>query len=186
MRLKEPRIEPLPEKEWPDDIREILEPTRQQGRLLNIFTTLARHPRLFKRWMTFGGQLLFKTSLPLRDRELLILRVSWLTRGEYEWGQHTLIARQVGLTDEEINRVRSGPGAHGWSVFDSTLLQAVDELHSNTLVSESTWQFLSRRFDEQQLIEILFIVGHYTLLAMVLNSLGVQLEDDIEGFPADE
>lgn len=182
MKLKEPRIAPLAEMDWPDELRELFESMRERGELLNIFTTLARHPKLFHRWMTFGGQLLFKSTLPEREREMVILRVSWLTRGEYEWAQHVRIAKEAGLTDAEIERVKLGGAAEGWSIFDGVLLRSVDELHRDYFVREGTWQVLARRYDYIQLIELLFIVGHYTLLAMVLNTLGVQLEKEVDGF----
>ncbi len=183
MRLKEPRIAPLAEADWTDEIREILEPAKQQGRLLNIFTTLANHPKLFRRWMTFGGQLLFKSNLPPREREMLILRISWLTRGEYEWSHHVQLAEQAGLRDEEIARIKEGPMAQGWNIFDAVLIRAVDELHRNNFISDQTWAILSTRYDKTQLIDLLFTVGHYHLLAGVLNSLGVQLDEGVEGFP---
>ncbi|MEW6207116.1 MAG: carboxymuconolactone decarboxylase family protein [Acidobacteriota bacterium] len=183
MRPKEPRIAPLSEAEWSEEVREILEPARQQGRLLNIFTTLAHHPKLFRRWMTFGGQLLFKSTLPPREREMLILRISWLTRGEYEWSHHVLLGKQAGLSDEEIARIREGPMAQGWTIFDAVLLRSVDEMHRNNFISEQTWKILSTRYDNQQMIDLLFTIGHYHLLAGVLNSLGVQLDDGVDGFP---
>ena len=183
MRLKEPRVAPLAEADWSEEIREILEPAKQQGRLLNIFTTLAHHPKLFRRWMTFGGQLLFKSTLPPREREILILRISWLTRGEYEWSQHVSLADQAGLSSEEIARIREGSTAQGWNIFDAVLIRAVDELHTNNFIGDQTWAILSTRYDTQQMIDLLFTVGHYHLLAGVLNSLGVQLEEGVEGFP---
>src|SRR5205085_7628567 len=91
------------------------------GPASNIFTTLVRHPGLFRKWMPFGGKLLGGGKLPPRDRELLILRTGWRCRSEYEWGQHVRLARDAGLTDEEIRRVIDGPDgadardAGGWS-----------------------------------------------------------------------
>ena len=96
MLLKRPRIEPLAEDQWDPETRELLARSQMHGRVLNIFSTLAHYPKLLKRWMVFAGHILGKSSLPARDREILILRIGWLCRAEYEWGQHVLIgARPV-------------------------------------------------------------------------------------------
>src|SRR5204863_5459485 len=100
-------------------------------------TTLVRHPGLFARWVPFAGKLL-AGKLPPRDRELLILRTGRRTHSEYEWGQHVLIGRASGLTDDEIRRIQDGPDAAGWSEADATLLRAADELHDDACISEKT------------------------------------------------
>ena len=105
MRLDKPRLEPIPPDQMDPEIRERL----GDGPVLNILATLAHHPKLLKRWMVFGNHVLSKSSLPARERELVILRIGWLCRSEYEWGQHVAIARRVGVTDEEIDRVTRGP-----------------------------------------------------------------------------
>lgn len=152
------------------------------GPASNIFDTLVRHPGLFRKWLPFGGKLL-SGKLPPRDRELLILRTGWLCRSAYEWGQHVLIARSVGVTDEEIDRVVEGADAEGWDQFDQTLLRAADELHDDGCISEATWAALSERYDQRQLIEVPMLVGHYHMVAFALNTLGVQREEGVPGLP---
>ena len=111
-----PRITPLPSDERDPRTEELLAPLRRpDGTELNIFATLARHPKLFKRWSAFGGTLLYGGTLPARERELLILRTGYLCRARYEWGQHVEIGRAAGLSDDEIARVADGPAATGWS-----------------------------------------------------------------------
>ena len=176
MNASEPRIPPLPESEWDEDVRELLD-----GRAVNIFTTLVRHRGLYRRWLPFGGKLLLGGRLDARERELLILRTATNCRAEYEWGQHVLIGRQAGLTDEEIGRVREGPEASGWSEHEATLLRAADELHEQAEIGDHTWARLAERYDEEKLIELPMLVGHYHMVAFTLNSLRVQRE---EGVPA--
>ena len=161
----------------------MLDTTIAAGQDANIFTTLARAPGLFRRWLPFGGKLL-NGKIPARERELLILRTGWNCRSEYEWAQHVRIALAVGLDQTEIDRVIVGPHASGWEPFDATLLQSADELHENFCLSDATWAALAERYDTQQLIELPMLVGHYHLVAMTLNSLGVQLDEGLEGFPA--
>jgi len=180
--MSQPRLEPLAESQWDGELLEILEKSRMRGRVLNIFRTLAHHPKLLKRWQVFGGHLLNKSTLPPRDRELLILRIAWLRRGEYEWGQHAIIGKQAGLTDEEIRLIPEGPEAAGWAEQDRLLLLAVEDLHADSRLSDAVWEALSARYTKQQILDLLFTVGQYAMLAMVLNSLGVQLDEGIEGF----
>ncbi|MEY2589135.1 MAG: hypothetical protein QOJ67_1119 [Acidimicrobiaceae bacterium] len=147
----------------------------------NIFATFVRHPGLFRKWMPFGGKLL-NGKIPARERELLILRTGWNCRSEYEWGQHVVLGRAAGLTDDEITRVKVGPDGAGWDPFDATLLRAADELHGDACVSDATWAALADRYDERQLIELPMLVGQYHLVAFTLNSLGVQREEGVPGF----
>jgi alkylhydroperoxidase family enzyme len=140
MRLSEPRVEPLPKAEWDEDATEILRRVQQGERILNIHQTLARHPKLLKRWVVFGNHVLYKSTLPARDREILILRVGWVCRCEYEWAQHAVIGRSCGLTDEEIRRITEGPDAPGWTPADATLLRAADDLIGDAFISDATWE----------------------------------------------
>jgi 4-carboxymuconolactone decarboxylase len=182
MRLSKPRLEPTTEADWDDETRETLERLKVDGRVFNIFRTLAAHPKLLKQWLVFGNYILNKSTLPPRERELLILRIGWLCRAEYEWGQHVVIGKRVGLTDEEIDRIKEGPEAAGWSEFDATLLRAVDELRAQAFISNAVWSALSARYDAQQLLDLVFTVGQYNLVSMALNTLGVRLDEGIEGF----
>lgn len=179
-----PRIPPLPADERDDEVRELLAAaTGSPDRELNIFATLVRHPRLFRRWLRFGSALLVTGSLPARDRELLIMRTGWNCGSEYEWGQHVPIARRAGLSDAEIRAIAAGPDAPGWSAGDAALLQAADELHDGSRITDETWARLAGRYDESQLIELTMLVGQYHLVAFALNSCGVEREPGVEGFP---
>lgn len=178
------RIDPLPESEWDESIRQLLTSRNPDpAAVLNIFSTFARHPALLAKWMPFGGKLLFKGTLPPRDRELLIMRTAWNCRCDYEWGHHLPIARSAGLSDEEFARISRGPGAPGWEAFDITLLRAADELHKGAVISDTTWAALVGRYDERQLIEMTMLVGQYHLVAFTLNSLRVQREAGVGELP---
>jgi alkylhydroperoxidase family enzyme len=175
MRLSQPRLAPLPPDQWNDEQRELL--TRgNPPRVLNVFATLVRHQDLYRRWMPFANHVLFKSSLPPREREMAILRVGWLCRSGYEFHQHTRIGKASGLSDAEIERLQSGPGAAGWTAAEAALLQAVDELHGDQFIGDATWQRLGQHYDTNQIIDLVFAVGQYTLVSMALNSLGVQIE----------
>jgi alkylhydroperoxidase family enzyme len=176
VRLSRPRITPLPPNEWTDEQRELL--TRgNPSRVLNVFATLVRHQDLYRRWMPFANHVLFKSSLPPREREMAILRIGALCRSGYEFHQHTRIGKRSGLSDAEIERLKSAPDAPGWTEAESALLQAVDELHGDQFISDATWQRLGKHYDTHQVIDLVFAVGQYTLVSMALNSFGVQIEE---------
>jgi alkylhydroperoxidase family enzyme len=175
-------LQPLSVAEFDADTRERFgnEPP------LNIFATLARHPKLLKRWLVFGNHVLMKSTLSTRDRELLILRTGWLCSAPYEWGQHVVIARAAGITDEEITRLSVGPDGSGWSPAEGALVRAADELHASQMISDPTYAELTLHYNEQQLLDIVFAVGQYTLVSMALNTFRVERDDGVSGVPVPE
>ena len=176
------RVAPLDDAAWNDEVREIVSKMGENGPIPNIVKTLARHPKLLKRWNVFANHVLHKSTLPPREREILILRIGWLCKSEYEWGQHVLIGKRAGLTGEEIQRITEGPDAPGWSPFDAALLRAAGELHRDAVVSDSTWNALAGQYDVRQLMDVVFTVGQYNLVSMALNTLGVQRDPGVPGF----
>lgn len=145
----------------------------------NVVATLANHPRLLQRWTVFASYLLAESSLPPRDRELLILRVGVRCRSPYEFGQHHMIAQRNGVSIDEIDRVKDGPAHQDWDPFDAALLRAVDELHDDQFISEQTWSTLTTRYSNEQMLDLLFTVGNYNLVAYYVNSCGMPLDDGI-------
>jgi 4-carboxymuconolactone decarboxylase len=180
----EPRITPLPSDEQEPRTQELLASLRfdPDAEDMNLFTTLARHPRLLKRWSAFGGLLLAGGTLPARDREILILRTAATCGADYEWSHHQSIALAAGLSAEEIEAL-AGDRDKALAV-DEALVKAADELHIRSVISSSTWRDLADRYDEEQLIELCMLVGQYHLVAFTLRSLGIQLEEGLEGLPA--
>lgn len=179
-----PRIAPLPPDEREERTEALLATLRfdPDAADMNLFATLARHPKLLKRWSAFGGMLLAGGSLPARDREVLILRTAANCGADYEWGHHLPIGRAAGLTAEEMAGLATSTvdTAHPG---DSLLVRAADELHENAVLSDVTWAALAAAYDEQQLIEICMVVGQYHLVGFTLNSLRIQREAGVEGLP---
>ena len=180
VRLTEPRVKPLPFSEWDEELQKIWKGGKG---VINIQRTLAHHPKLLNRWRVFGNHVLLKSSLPIRDREILILRIGWLCGSEYEWGQHVEIGKKTGLTYEEILRIIEGPDAKGWDKFESTLLRAVDELFYDSFIFDDTWNTLAENYNTQQLLDVIFTVGQYNIVSWALNTLGVQRDEGVGGFP---
>ena len=150
---------------------------------INIIRTLSQHPPLMEAWGPFGGYILRGSTLPDRDREMLILRTAWLNRAEYEWGHHSRSAKAAGMTDEEIRNIAVGENAGPWSSFERYLLRAATELHRRSAISERTWAFIKARYSDQQMIDLIFTVGQYRMVSMALNSIGVELDEGLEPFP---
>jgi alkylhydroperoxidase family enzyme len=182
MRLLHPRIEPLESDQWSDEAASVMAPIAEAGPPLNIFKTLAHHPGLMRRWMVFANHVLAKSTLPARERELVILRIGYLCQAGYEWGQHVEIGRVAGLTDDEIRRIQAGPADPAWSDLDRALLAATDELHADSFVTDTTWEALAARLTTEQMMDVVFAVGQYSLVSMALNSFGVQPEDGLPGW----
>jgi AhpD family alkylhydroperoxidase len=187
-----PRLTPLAPSDWPVEMRGALaalhpatprqplpEPRRDGPKALNLLGTFARHPDLTAAYHTLVGHLLFGSTLTARERELVILRVAAVRGADYEWAQHVVMARDVGVTDEELARIAAGPDADGWADFERAMLRAVDELVADARIGEGTWATLAASLDDQQLLDLIFTVGCYETLAMVLRSVDVELDADL-------
>ena len=124
MRLSAPRIPALAPEQWSDKAREIMQPFVDSGRDYNVFRTLMNHPDLAKRWLVFASHILVQSSLPERERELLILRIGHLCRADYEWQKHADISRFLGMSEAAIESSKTGPDTPGLSELDRLLLQA--------------------------------------------------------------
>jgi len=187
-----PRITPLLPPEWdaaalealgafPKSLDFVLSRWKEgrDVRGMNVLGTLARHPPLAKAFMTLNAHVAGASSLSVRVRELLILRISWLRQAEYEFVQHLILGLRAGLTEEELQRIQQGPDAPGWDPLDADLLRAVDELHRRARIGPVTWERLAAHFNTTQLLDLVFLVGCYEMLAMAINSFDTPLEPDV-------
>lgn len=147
----------------------------------NVFMLMQRNSRTFWPWLAFASRLMPWGKLDVHDRERIILRVAWNCRSRYEWGQHVAIAANIGLSPDEFPHIAAGPQHPAWDARQRTLLTACDELHHDRHVSDVTWQQLAQSYSQPLLIEILLLIGHYEMLAGVLNSCGTPLEEKFEG-----
>jgi 4-carboxymuconolactone decarboxylase len=177
-----PRLPPLPTDQWDDDVRAALR-TGLGGLpgepVPNVLGTLVRHPRLAGPFLAYNTMLLRGAELAPRLRELMILRVGWRTGATYEWLQHVRMAQRLGVTPEEIEAIGGDPAAGPWSPLESVLLVATDQLIDHYRVNDATWARLAEHLDERQLVEVVFVVGTYTCLAMAFNSFDLQPDADL-------
>ncbi|MFT4047987.1 MAG: carboxymuconolactone decarboxylase family protein [Solimonas sp.] len=149
-----------------------------------IMRTMLRHTDLFARQTEIGIQLLGKGALAPRDRELAVLRIGWLCQAPYEWGEHVHVARSVGITRDEVERVTQGSAAPGWNAHEAAILRAVEELYGNAMISDATWATLAETLDDKQLIELPIVIGQYQTVAYYQNSLRLRLHEGNAGLKA--
>ncbi len=171
-----PVIDPSPEVEELYERGGLRAP---DGSTLNIFATLAHHPKLLKRWLVFAGHVLSKNTLTPRHRELAILRVGVVCNAPYEFGQHYVIAQRSDITIAEIAQVRLGSTHPNWTPFEQALLRSVDELHHESRISDETWATLATEYSDEQILDLIFTIGNYHLVSFALNSCGVELDEGI-------
>jgi len=144
---------------------------------LTIFTTLGRHPRLFRAWLFYSARLMPFGTLPRRDAELVILRVAWQCGAAYEWWHHVPLALRAGLRPEEVAAAAGVPPAAGLSERRRVLIAVTDDVLARQALSDDTWQAARQALTEREMIEACLLIGHYQGLASAIGGLGIQLED---------
>jgi len=181
-----PRLRPAdPPGSTGAELADILAKTAvRDGEPLNIFRTLAHQPTLLKRFNVLGGAFLVHGVLPARERELVILRVGWNCRSVYEFGQHTLMGREAGLSDEEIGALATTRACGAWSADDEVLIALADEICADDCAGEATFAALQGRWSEAEIVELVALVGFYRMVSGFLNTLGVEPEEGLPGWPA--
>ncbi|MBW2422510.1 MAG: carboxymuconolactone decarboxylase family protein [Deltaproteobacteria bacterium] len=183
------RLPPAPPDTWSDPVREILASSRPASEdpkgegPPNILYTIAHHPALLPPFLAFSATLAMRGVLPRRDSELLALRAALNCRSDFEWGHHVEYALEAGLSQAEVDRIADGPEHDAWRARDRLLLHAADELHARQQLSEETFHALEDELGPAQIVELCFVVGHYTMLSMVANATGVPLEARLPALP---
>jgi alkylhydroperoxidase family enzyme len=191
-----PRVDPLRPRAWPAGMAEALaaayrptnprhppspqNPDSPKG--LNAMGVLAYHPELTAAYNNLISHALYFTTITPRQRELLILRVAHVRQSPYEWAQHVYQAGVVGISAEEVQRVRTAPQGDEWSALERALLAAADELVAQARIGDATYAVLSAELDTQQLMDVVFTVGAYEVFAMALRTFDVELDEDLRPF----
>lgn len=175
-----PRIAPL-EPPYDDELGALLAkmtPPDAPG-VLSLFRVLAKNPKLAERMMGTGGYFLGKHStLPLRDRELVIDRVCARCGNEYEWGVHVAaFAKVAGLSEADVRHTVSVPAdPDAWAPNEAALIAMVDALHETSTLDDALWADLSGHYSEAQILELLMLAGWYHAISFVCNAARVPLE----------
>ena len=168
-------MKPLAPDDWPNELFEI---RNFLGTPLNIHNVMAHHPALMKAWSPFRNHVVRNSSLSSRQRELLILRTACNCQADYEWEHHVERGLKAGLNKNEIERVKQGPTAPGWTRIESVLLTAADDCHRDYHMSAETLKTAEQSFNKQQQLDIAVTVGMYMTLALIIKTWDVPMEDD--------
>lgn len=187
-----PRIPPMSGEEMSPDALAIVKSMRKSVGLNpddmtavpDYMSIILRHPSLYEKFGHWGLELLANGTLSARDRELAVLRTGWLCRAPFEWGEHVNFSKRIGMPAEEIAQIIRGSSDPAWNDKDRAILRAVEELHTDTMISDETWAVLAQHFDQKQLIELPFLVGHYTMVAFYQNALRIPMGEGNAGLAA--
>ena len=172
-------FQPLAPEHWAVSLHELRD---QLGAPPNLHATMANHPELFKAWMVFRNHMVHGVSVERRDLEILILRTAHHAKSDYEWTAHAGIALEYGLSSSEIDQLDQPEQTSDWSDKDQLLIAAADECAEHRQILSGTRDTLLNHFDAQQLLDILFTIGMYTTLALMLKTLEVPIDDTTIGF----
>lgn len=175
------RVPMLRKEEFTDASREVCafwgEPNAwEEGSKTNIINVMANHPDLGKAYNIFGKHFLVTNTVPLRPRELIVMRVAWLLKSEYEWHNHVGYCLNLGMSLEEIAKIKDGAGAPGWSEEDAALLRACDELIQQNDLCDATWNTLAKYYNRQQMMDIVFTIGQYVMTSWAITAMRMPLE----------
>jgi 4-carboxymuconolactone decarboxylase len=170
---KLPRLRPVTYADANDHARQVYEDLDYPGATDPFFGTLMRSPDYVRVHAPYVRHVKDSPLLPLRQKELAILRSAWICGTDYQWASHVPAALAAGITQEEIDHIPDGPEWSGWSANDRSVIQAVGELHGTCRISDETWAGLASQYDESQLVELLVLVGFYRTVSYVMNSVGL-------------
>ena len=169
------RIPPVSPHEFTDEQRALI----GDWSSLNFSRVLVQHPSAYRVFLPYIDKVIRGSNLPPRDREILIIRTLALGGDVYEAHHHFAIARKSGMTEQEIEAVKAGD-ATSLARFDRYLVEAAEDLVRRHRISDQTWQSLSEHYSSQQLMEVVFLVGCYSVMAMITLSFGIEVEQDAE------
>ena len=145
---------------------------------------LVRHAELYKAHMAVAQIFMTDGEMSIRDRELAVLRLAWLSQAPFEWGSHVMIAKRNGVTAEEVLQLIEGSSAAGWSKRDRAIVRAIEELHFDSMITDETWADLQEFYNDKKQIELLILAGQYKTVAYYQNALRLPLPAGNPGLSA--
>jgi len=177
-------LKPLPVSEWSEELAHII--SDMNGRPINVHALMAHNPALLKAWWDFRNYSVMGGGLGKRLGELVILRVGLHMKAWYEWASHVERALDCGLTIAEIERVKEGGDADGWSAQEACLLRAVDSLIEKHAIVPELLEEMNAHFTSSQIMDIIAIHGMYVVLGCMINTWGLEVDPHVmEALPED-
>jgi 4-carboxymuconolactone decarboxylase len=149
----------------------------------NIHRVLARNPETLGSWIGFGTHILRDNRLDPRLRELCVLRVAWNARSDYEWGQHAGLWLRLGFPEADLPKIAEGADAAGWTALEAAALRGVDEMMTGYGVSDPVYAALAAELGPEALIDYVFLVAEFILVALTLNVFRIQPDPGLRPLP---
>jgi 4-carboxymuconolactone decarboxylase len=183
-----PRLAPLAPQDFTDETRAFFD--RWTGGFFKdadknpVLMTFAHHPRLADLFSQFNVHLLTTNSLPVKLRQIAIMRTAWITGATYMWSSHLNTSRLCGLEDDMYGPIQRGADDPYFTAFESAVIRATDELVRNHEVGETSWRALKSEWDDKQMLDFLFTVGAYAMVAGVMKSTKIQRAADLRELAA--
>ncbi len=144
-----------------------------------VLRTFAHHPALANAFSPLNVHLLSENTLPVKQRQIAIMRTAWITKATYMWSSHLNTSIRAGLTDEFYAPVQNGPDDPYFTDFERVVMLATDELVHDRMISNANWEALSAEWSEKQLLDFMFTVGCYAMIAGVMRSTGAERQEDL-------
>ena len=144
-----------------------------------VLRTFAHHPALANAFSPLNVHLLSENTLPVKLRQIAIMRVAWITKAAYMWSSHLNTSQVCGLTDEFYGPVQRGADDPYFTEFERTVIRATEELVREQKIGDSNWAALMAEWDEKQMLDFLSTVGCYTMVAGVMRSTGAERQEDL-------
>ena len=145
---------------------------------LNVFRMMANAPASFRPLIEFAFSLLVTSEFDARKREIAILRVAHVTRASYEWFQHVIVAKRVGVTDEEIEKIGVDGPVVGLDEEGNLLCRVADEISNEVRLGDDALQQILDRYGTRQATELILCISYFNLLSRFLESTRVELEEE--------
>lgn len=176
----QPRIQPMRREDAAPDVAALYDLMEKMGNPPpNMHLTFGKNASLYAKWLPFATYIIPASSLAPRDRQILILRAAFNWRCGYAWSQHVRISKRLASLDDDEISALEGAGAHAWTPKEAALIRACDDSAAATRIGDETWAMLTPHYTESELLDVVFTIGQYALIALALNSLTVQLDEGL-------
>jgi 4-carboxymuconolactone decarboxylase len=177
------RIPQVPAEQRTDEMRDIIAMFAGPGRINvdnnYVLTTFVQHPELARSYLSFNRYLLMSSTLPVRLRQIAIMRVAWIKKGRYVWASHLRTSLRNGLSGDDFPPIKDGEHSPHWTIEERHILHTTDQLMENTDLDDATWSLLAGFLETKQILDFLFTVGAYSLLSLVCNAIRIERESEL-------
>jgi alkylhydroperoxidase family enzyme len=174
-----PRIPKLPAAEETAEAREVLGVFASHPDN-HVVRTFAQHPALAKLFLVYNRHLLRTTTLDPRLRQIAIMRVTWISHSVYMWSSHLRMSLNIGMTGADFEAAKLGVDSPHWSPLERLIVRAADEYHEYSVLSDATWHELATQLERRQIMDLLFTIGTYGLVAFVISTIRIDREPELQ------